>query len=100
MKSAGLDPEDPTVRTAVFGQQVTDFMESPVGQYLEARVLSELEDATRRLKTIDPAVWSDVYRIQLEIKWAENYLAWLGAAMQDGLNAEAQLEGEQEMPDA
>ena len=99
MRPPDLDPNSPTVRVAVFGQQVKDFLESPVGDYVVQRASAERTKAIEGLKTVNPFSSEDVLKLQLEVRWAEHFLGWLGAAVQDGQNAESQIEGEQEMSD-
>lgn len=97
MRPVNLDPNDPTVRVAVFGQQVQDFLSTPIGDYLLKKSQRELEAAFDNLKKADPFKPEEILALQLEIKWAEHFQVWLGGAVQDGINAEAALEGERAM---
>ena len=43
LRPLGLDPEDPAVKNAVLGVQVTEWMEGPVGSFVMDRVRRRLE---------------------------------------------------------
>ena len=92
MRPTGLDPNDPQVRTAVFGQQVQDFLRSEIGDYLIKHAQQHLDEAIGRLKAVDPTQPTQIMALQVEIRYLENFVAWLGNAVQDGLNAVAALE--------
>ena len=91
----GLDPEDPTVRTAVFGLLVQEWIGTPVGEFVMNRVKSRLQRLELDLKKVDPEKPMAVARIQAEIGHWEQFAGWLGDAMQAGLDAQAIIEGEQ-----
>lgn len=99
MRALNLDPENPMVRTAVFGEQVQEFLRGPIGRYLIERAEKQLAAAFDHLKV---AAADDVIRImtlQAEIRYLEDFEIWLGAAVQDGLTATAALEGEEHHAD-
>jgi len=96
VRAANLDPNDPQVRTAVFGQQVQDFLASPIGDYLIKRAEHRLALAIDELKTIDPTKVQAVMALQKEIGLLEGFEAWLGDAVQDGLTAIAALDAEED----
>jgi hypothetical protein len=99
-RPAGLDPEDPTVRTAVFGVEVQDWLSGTVGTFVMGRVRIRLSNLQRELKTLDPYVDpSKVLRTQVEISHWEQFAGWLGDAIQAGLEATAIIEGEQDAQD-
>lgn len=94
MKEARLDPKDDTVRTAVLGQQVQDFLATPVGDLLIKRAELRLALLIQQLKTIDPAKTLEIAKLQIEISHLEQFEGWLGNAVQEGLTAVAIIDGE------
>jgi hypothetical protein len=90
-----LNLSDPLVETAVFGRQVEDFLESPIGDYLVQCARNEIEQAARDLTIemkkpgpVDPAV---VERCQRRIQIAEAVRNWLGYAVEAGIVALEQI---------
>ena len=96
MKAPNLDPNDPNVRTAVFGQQVQDFLKSDVGDYLLKHAERELAATIEKLKRIDPMLHAEVGRLQVKIQILERFEGWLGDAIQAGLQAIAIIDGEED----
>lgn len=96
MKAANLDPEDPAVRAAVFGEQVQDFLRSPVGSYLLQRSEQELAEHLYRLKKASPADAAGIAKLQAQIEVLEGFQNWLAEAVQAGLTAIATIDGEEE----
>jgi hypothetical protein len=86
-----LDSSDPVVRTAVFGKQVEQFLESDIGGYLTQRAKDQSETFTAKLKEVDPTDWEKVMALQMKIHEAENILGWLGDAIRAGLQATEHL---------
>jgi hypothetical protein len=97
MQPANLDPEDPNVRAAVFGVQVQEWLKSPVGDHIVTQVRQKLERLTEQLKKQSPLGDGQVkvVGLQAEIRVWETFVAWLGNAVQEGLTAEAIIDGEQ-----
>jgi hypothetical protein len=89
MRPLGLDPEDPAVKNAVLGVQVTEWMEGPIGAYVMDRVRRRLEVLETSLRSIDPFKEpGQISKVQAEILHWEGFAAWLGNAIQDGVNAQ------------
>lgn len=85
----GLDPKDPLVGNAVLGVEVTDWMEGPIGSFVMGRVRKRLELLEESLKTLDPYTKAgEIVRTQAEIMHWDGFAAWLGSAIQDGINAQ------------
>ena len=82
-----LNPEDPTVRTAVFGRQVQDFLDGDIGQYLIQCAAQQSEQYTRKLKDVDPFKPESIVACQLKIQVADSFINWLGDAVRAGLQA-------------
>jgi hypothetical protein len=97
MRPANLDPNDPQVRIAVFGEQVQEFLHSPIGDYLIKQAERELQDAIDQLKAVDPTQVQSVTLLQIQIQQLEKFESWLGAAVQDGLNAIRAIDNEEEI---
>ena len=100
MKAAGLDPEDPLVRQAVFGVEVQDFLRGPIGDHLIKRAEDRLAALTRQLKRQDPAEPTKIVLLQAEIRHLEQFEGWLAEAVQAGITATAILDGETDAEDA
>lgn len=87
-----LNPNDPEVQIAVFGEQVTQFLQSDIGSYLLERAKNMSEVATRELKDADPFIPERICALQLKIKTADNIIEWLGEAIDMGLQAQQNME--------
>ena len=89
LRPLGLDPEDPAVKNAVLGVQVTEWMEGPVGSFVMDRVRRRLEVLEQNLKTLDP--FKDpgqIAKVQAEMLHWEGFAGWLGDAIQAGVSAQ------------
>lgn len=89
LQPLGLDPNDPLVRNAVLGREVTEWMEGPIGAFVMDRVRKRLAVLEQSLRTIDP--FKDpgpISKVQAEILHWEGFAGWLGDAIQGGVNAE------------
>lgn len=95
MRAANLDPNDPLVRSAVFGEQVQEFLRSPVGDYLVKRAEAGLAAALGQLKTVSASETVRIIALQQEIQFLERFEGWLGDAVQSGLTAIAVIDGEE-----
>jgi hypothetical protein len=100
VRAANLDPNDPAVRTAVFGQEVQDFLHSPIGDFLLKRAEAQLAMAIDSLKSVDPGSIPKVMQLQERIRLLEAFESWLGDAVQEGLTAISIIEGEEDAEDA
>lgn len=89
-----LDPNDPNVRIAVFGQVVQDFLKSDVGDFLLRKAQEEANDAMDLLKKAPPEDALSIRELQNRIWRAESIMNWLGEAIETGLQAKEQLEEE------
>lgn len=91
-----LDPNDPDVRTAVFGKQVQDFLTGDIGDYLLKQSQEKAEEAIEELKTVWPWRRRRIQHLQNEIRIAEDFQNWLGHAVASGLQAMKRIEGEED----
>ena len=80
-----IDPDEPTVRTAVFGKQVEEFLQSDIGDYLLQMAKNEESEAIEALIAADPK--GDHTNIRSRIMMARWFQTWLGRAVQRGLQA-------------
>jgi hypothetical protein len=80
-----IDPDDPLVRTAVFGKVVENFLQSEIGAYLLQRALDQEEAATVAL-VANAATWSvrEIVECQGRIHTASNFRQWLAEAVDAG----------------
>jgi len=88
-----LDANDPIVETAVFGQQVEQFLSSEIGRYLIDRAEREAEHAADALKTVHPWRTRRIRELQNIIWVSERVQKWLGEAILDGRQALNVIEG-------
>lgn len=82
-----LSPDDPTVRTAVFGKQVEHFLETDIGTYLLQCAKAQSDEWMQKLKNCDPWDEEAVMAAQMKIHVAELFIGWLGDALAAGLQA-------------
>jgi hypothetical protein len=82
-----LDANDPTVRSAVFGKQVQDFIETELGAYIVKRAETQANRANEKLKTC--AAWRTrrIRDLQNQIAVAESIIVWLADAINSGQQA-------------
>lgn len=80
-----LDPEEPTVAIAVFGKQVEDFLQSEIGDYLLKYAVQEEQEGIEALIGVKEGADADAARSRI---WrARSFQAWLGHAVEAGLQA-------------
>lgn len=86
-----LNAEDPIVRTAMFGSQVQQFLDSDIGVYLIQRADEQAEEALKELVAADPDKPEVIRSIQNRIRVADSIVSWLREAIEMGSQAEEQL---------
>ena len=91
-----LDPNDPLVRTAVFGRQVEDFFESDIGKFLVEKSDLQRDMAIDALKRVAPWRRRRIQQLQNQIAVAEWFQQWLADAVMDGQQAMRVIEGDDE----
>jgi hypothetical protein len=89
-----LDPQDPNVRIAVFGKQVQDFLDGPIGDYLVKRAQAEIDKGVAALKDCDAEDPKAIRTCQNQIRVAEMIIEWLGDAISYGEGATELLKEE------
>lgn len=92
-----LSKDDPLVRTAVFGHQVEDWLNTDIGRFVAQKAAAEIDGLTQQLKTISPQFWwgrRKIARIQNQIAVAERVIGWLADAVTEGRQATQALEDE------
>ena len=89
-----LDPNDPAVRSAVFGKQVEDFINGDIGSYLLGRVDDELQSAQAALNKCSPWRRRRITELQNQIWRCESFKDWLADAVISGQQAMKLLENQ------
>jgi hypothetical protein len=80
-----IDPDEPLVRTAVFGKQVEDFLTSDIGDYLLQKAKHDERDAIEDLiVAVGLLDERQIREIRARIYWARNFVQWLGEAVDMG----------------
>jgi hypothetical protein len=85
-----LNPEDPVVRTAVFGRQVEDFVNGDIGRFVTKRADDEINECLDKLKVTRPSTQAAIQHIeslQSRIAVCERVIAWLAEAITEGHQA-------------
>lgn len=82
-----LDPDDPLVRTATFGKQVEDFLDTDIGKYLVGRAEQECNEALDKLKVVSSWRRRRIRDLQAQVWRAEAFQQWLGNAIVEGQHA-------------
>lgn len=77
---------------ARLGQEAIDFLSSPLGRLLQGRAETDIEEAKDVLVDLDPGDTSTIQTWQTKAKVARQFIRWIGEAIQNGRNAEQQLE--------
>lgn len=90
-----LNPNDPTVETAIFGESVRQFLRTPIGEYLMSRAKDQAEDALSLLAEADPEDPKKIRDLQNKIRVADSITDWLSEAIRMGDQALQQLREEQ-----
>lgn len=89
------DPNDPSVRLAIFGKQVEDFLTSDIGDYLLKYARQQETDGVEQLLRVNPWRRRRIQVLQNQIATAQNFQRWLGEAVAAGQMSLAQLQGEE-----
>jgi hypothetical protein len=82
-----LDPDDPTVRTAVEGQVVEDWLSTVQGRAIADSARTEIEEAVEELKTVWPLRIFKVMQLQERIRQCERFQKALADKVIDGNQA-------------
>jgi hypothetical protein len=75
------------IERAIFGEEVHNFINSTIGQYIVKRAESEEQEALKKLRTCDPENAGKIREYQNEAAVAEHIVTWLKEAIQDGVKA-------------
>lgn len=88
---------DPKWETAVFGREVTAFIETDrIGQYLIDRAQADLAEAQAKLLEVDPSDAKVIALLQLDARVAQRVRGWLAEAIQNGKDAEVLIQQERD----
>lgn len=91
-----INPEDPNVRTAVFGVQVQNFMDSEIGAYIMNRADEYAQEAMEELTKVDPEDPRAIRSLQNRIHVADLIATWLREAVSLGEQAQEHLKYERQ----
>lgn len=97
MKPTNLDPNDPLVRTAIFGEQVQDFLRSDIGAFLVTHINAKVHEIECELHERDFDSTEAFKLKQIERRMYESLQAWLGDAIHQGITATAVIDGEEDI---
>jgi hypothetical protein len=90
-----MNGERELMRRVQLGIDVESFLQGPIGQHLLMRLKEEADEAAQQLKTVDPCSYSEIVKLQMTVRRAENIEGWLAGLIQEGWHAEQQLKGEE-----
>jgi hypothetical protein len=79
---------------ATFGKIVEDFLDSPIGQYLESHAKEEEIEALDALRTADAEEPKEIRKWQNQALVAHKILEWLAIAIHEGDMAMNKLKDE------
>lgn len=82
-----LDPNDPQVRVAIFGEQVKQFLDSDIGVYLLQCADEDAGAAMREFAQVELTDTAKLAAIQLKLNTARNVENWLKQAIIAGKQA-------------
>lgn len=89
----GLSLEEVSlVDSAELGVEVESFLETKLGKYLIERAEQEREAAQIALMSVPPTDVEAIRALQFKAQVANGVLAWFAQAIQDGRNADIQLQ--------
>lgn len=87
-----LDPNDPEVHTAVFGQMVEDFLQTEIGMAIAQHANDEALAALDEFRAVSAWDGTKVAQIQNRLWRAESIRSFLLDAITKGEQAKIQLE--------
>ena len=91
-----IDPDEPLVRTGVFGQQVEDFLQTDIGDYLLQRAkLEEREAIEELIRGFGSLTTDQLFEVRARIWQARKFQEWLGRAVEMGMQALEMLKEEE-----
>jgi len=89
-----MNDEQVLKRAVSLGEAAEAFIKSSIGKNLVAKAQSEIDQAVDGLKTVSPTDTLEITRLQNEIWRAESFIVWLAEIVQEGMNAEDELNPE------
>jgi hypothetical protein len=76
-----------TVRAAIFGAEVEQFINSPIGAFLLNRAAEEEQDGLNDLVRCSPSDVKRLVELQSKVLRARSIRVWLSEAVHEGLTA-------------
>ena len=86
------DEERVLFEEARLGQDAITFLQTPLGKWLQAVAMQEKQQSMEQLLEIDCTNRLEIAKAQTNAKIADNFIRWIGEAIQNGRIAEQQLE--------
>lgn len=93
------DEERALFTEARLGQEAIDFLSSSLGQLLQGRAEAEKQEAAELLLEANCYNTQLIMKLQRNAQAANNFIRWIGEAIQNGRFAEQQLETLEEEDD-
>ncbi len=86
-----LNPNDPEVIRAALAEQVDQFLQGDIGQYITERATSQMAEAMDKLKKANASDIALIRQLQMDVLIPERVLDWLRDAMIEGEEARLNL---------
>ena len=86
------DEERVLFEEARLGQDALTFLRTPLGKWLQAVAKQEKQNAMEDLLDTECYNPMEILHKQMDAKIADNFIRWIGEAIQNGRIAEQQLE--------
>lgn len=86
------DEERVLFEEARLGQDALTFLRTPLGKWLQAVAKQEKQQSMEELLDIECTNRLEIMKAQMTAKIADNFIRWIGEAIQNGRIAEQQLE--------
>lgn len=82
-----LNPSDPVVEAAVFGQEVENFLNTRIGAYLLRKAQDQASEAIEELAVVDAEDPKAIRKLQNKISVSDQFIGWLREAIMMGEQA-------------
>lgn len=89
-----MNEEQELLQAVSIGADAEAFIKSSLGRAIKQRALDEIDQAVEELKTVDPTDAKKITELQNQIWRASAFIVWLAEIIQEGQNAEKDLNPE------
>ncbi len=86
------DEERALFTEAKLGQEAINFLASDLGRFLQGCAQADIDDAKEALITVDCRQYEAIENLQFQARVANQFIGWIGEAIQNGHYAEQQLD--------